>query len=336
MNCDRHKSQITGLVFVAILCSLFVVSCDGDDNGGDGGVPSELVSGTVRDVNGAPLQGVGIHVIYETGAVAMIDSVRLTDFSLIPGDRQITLCWSTTDEHDNVAFEIIRDGTKIAEVPTQGISSSYTYIDGNLQNGRMYIYTLISVEFDRRYVLASDSTMPSWEYGTVTEFALYQNFPNPVEDTTRITQDILEIVYTQLIIRSAGGDSITTLISAILPVGRHTATFYTADLANGFYEYQMRAGDFEASRTLLKNTSDYTLLRNTSSGATTAASGAYSFDVAIGDLIERRDDLNRNLGLMLLERVTLVALKNGYQPADTTLELVEGQNFMINFTLHPE
>lgn len=78
----RHKSQFTGLIFVAVLSLLFFVSCDEDDGDGTNGPgPTALVSGTVRDVGGEPIECVGIHVIYEIEGFATIDSVGLSSHS---------------------------------------------------------------------------------------------------------------------------------------------------------------------------------------------------------------------------------------------------------------
>ncbi len=352
MIFSRKNSKITGCIAIAILCLLFVLSCDNSDNGNGGGVPSELVSGTVRDVSGAPLEGVAIHVIYEIEEMAAIGSIGLSvdaetllveliaEPILQIGDRQLTLSFHVTNELNVLHYDIMRDGGKVAELEVA--DGSYTYVDQNLTNGRRYEYSIVAVGLNETLELEMDgnsvwAASPSFLAPVVTEYAFHQNFPNPVEDTTHIIFDILEPIYTQLTIRPVGGGTIATLASAFLMTGRYASTLDMSNLANGFYECQMDTGDsFFASCTLLKNTQDYASLRSALPNSTTLDNGSYALDVAIGDSIGIRDDLYNELGRVLLERVTFVAFKNGYLPADTTIDLTEQEHYTIDFTLLPE
>ncbi|MBU1935791.1 hypothetical protein KKG05_00200, partial [bacterium] len=326
------------------ICAMFIVSCDVENNGGESSIPSELVSGIVRNVNGTPLEGVGIHVIYEIEESAAICVVELTLFGAIPGNRQVALWWQTASERNNDHFNVQRrteatDWTIIGQVEGSGNSQTlidYEYIDHAVTIGETYFYRLSSVDYDGVTTTYEVTVSATPEEITEPRFSLYQNYPNPVLDTTKIHFRIMELTDVELIVQSMDQESIATLISTYLTPGVYDASFYTADLANGFYEYQIKADGFEDSRKLLKNTDDYNLLRNTLPGAETDRNGTYLFDVAIGDSVELRDESNQEHGAAALGRVTLVALKDGYLPADTTLDLTEKEHYTIDFTLQPE
>ncbi len=256
------------------------------------------------------------------------------------GDRQLTLSFNVADEMNVQHYDIMRDGAKVAELEVA--DGSYTYVDQNLINGRRYEYSIVAVGLDETIVLEFDgnsvwAATPSFLATVVTEYAFHKNFPNPVEDTTRIVYDILEAIHVQLTFGPAGGGTIATLVSAVLGTGRYRRTLDMSNLANGLYVCEMDTGDaLFASCTMLKNTQSYASLRNALSNSTTLDNGSYAFNVAIGDSIDIRDELYHELGRVLLERVTFVALKNGYLPADTTLDLTEQDHYTIDFTLYPE
>ncbi|MBU1936778.1 hypothetical protein KKG05_05210 [bacterium] len=345
MKYSRKNSKLIGWIATAILCLLFVLSCDNSDNGDDGGVPSELVSGTVRDVSGTPLEGVGIHVIYEIEEFAVICPAELTLFEAIPGDGRIILHWQTASELNNDYFEIWRHAlppaSKIAQVEGAGNSLTpvnYSYIDSAVTNDLTFFYYLTSVDYD--------GTVHEYGYGvhatpsgpTPSECALRQNYPNPVERTTNIPYDVPNISDVLLTIWLTNGEKKDTLVSwDNSECGRYEKTLDMAGMVNGLYEYQIKIGDsFSSEKVLLKNTSDFDVLRMTTPGAMTGAYGTYLCDVVVGDSIEKRNWGNDDQGTVVLGHVTLLALKDGYLPADTTLDLTEQEHYTIDFTLQPE
>ncbi len=83
--------------------------------------------------------------------------INLQDFQAIPGNRQVTILWTTASEIDNVGFNIYRSTekngsyTKInAElIPAQGSpSSSFTYqfVDRRVKNATTYWYKLEDID----------------------------------------------------------------------------------------------------------------------------------------------------------------------------------------------
>ncbi len=85
------------------------------------------------------------------------DSVSVVSFTATPGNRKVTLNWTTADEKANQGFNILRaespDGPfeqvndiLIAAKGSDGVGSDYTYIDKPLRNRRTYYYKLENID----------------------------------------------------------------------------------------------------------------------------------------------------------------------------------------------
>jgi hypothetical protein len=341
---------ITALTIIAFV--LMTASCDDDSTPADNNPADVMIQGVVTDANGIGLEGVALHIIYEidTSSVspaespltirrssAVLDSVELSSFELIPGDNEVTVSWYTASETNCDYFDIQRNDEIVARIDATNLAteSHYTWTDQGVYNDTTYTYELVSADLDGgRQTLASASAMPSSEHAVVTEYALHQNFPNPVQDTTSIALDLPEANFVTLKIFQPDETEIATLISGNWETGRYSVSYYTGDLANGFYEYHMTAGaSFSANRTMLKNTTDYTALRSVPGNADADGNGHFEFDMSTGDSTALYDTSDRYLGSILLQRATIVALAPGYEPADTTISLSRGMHHTLTFVL---
>lgn len=92
-----------------------------------------------------------------------------------------------------------------------------------------------------------------------TQFVLYQNYPNPFNPNTRITYKIAKPVNVSISIFNILGQKITTLVNQFQLPGEFQVDWNGKDnsgnsVSNGIYIYQIKAGDFLASKkmTLLK------------------------------------------------------------------------------------
>jgi hypothetical protein len=90
--------------------------------------------------------------------------VSLIDFDAIPGNRMITLSWSTESETDNAGFNLYRSESERGNffkittslITAQGTSTqgaSYEFIDNDVQNRKTYYYKLEDID------LSGSSTM---------------------------------------------------------------------------------------------------------------------------------------------------------------------------------
>jgi hypothetical protein len=92
-----------------------------------------------------------------TTTTAIPTLIELSNFSAIPGDGEVTLMWRTESEIDTAGFNIYRgvigsaEMTKLNDtlIPAKGTATTgaeYTYVDGDVRNGVIYIYKLEDVD----------------------------------------------------------------------------------------------------------------------------------------------------------------------------------------------
>lgn len=181
--------------------------------------------------------------------------VELAAFDAIPGEGEVTLRWRTASELGNDYFELLRDGTAITTVSSQGNSATghnYSFTDETLESGVEYTYTLVAVDVTgAREVLATASATPYAAVASVTEYALYQNYPNPFNPMTTIAFDLVESGMTSLAIYNMMGQQIATLVNGNVEAGHHTVTFDASSLPSGTYWYRLTSGDFSAVKKML-------------------------------------------------------------------------------------
>ena len=82
-------------------------------------------------------------------------------------------------------------------------------------------------------------------------FALDQNFPNPFNPSTTIRYVLPERSHVTLTVFNALGQQVATLVEGEIEAGGHEVKFDASSLASGVYLYQLRAGAFMETRTLM-------------------------------------------------------------------------------------
>lgn len=90
----------------------------------------------------------------------------------------------------------------------------------------------------------------------VSDFKLYQNFPNPFNPQTSIRFDLSEADQVQLVIYNALGQEVRQLITGFLPSGRHVISWDARDnfgrgVSAGVYVYQMRTSKSAITRKMI-------------------------------------------------------------------------------------
>jgi hypothetical protein len=83
-------------------------------------------------------------------------------------------------------------------------------------------------------------------------YRLGQNVPNPYDSRTTISYLIPQTEQVQLMVYDAMGKQVKVLINEEQQAGEHSFTFDASDLPAGIYHYSLRAGDFQASRKMVK------------------------------------------------------------------------------------
>jgi hypothetical protein len=198
-----------------------------------------------------------IHVEVEGCACIYLDDIlaaEMGSIDIVARDNAVELTWNTLSESNLSHFSITRDSHEIAQIEANNSASSYTYTDGDVRNGVTYSYTLSSVDVNGTVrVLATESVTPSINaVGTITEYALHQNFPNPFNPTTNIIFDVVNENHVELTVYNAMGQTVSTLVNGTFGNGRHNVEFSSDNLTSGLYFYTVKVGnEFTATKKML-------------------------------------------------------------------------------------
>ncbi len=83
------------------------------------------------------------------------------------------------------------------------------------------------------------------------EFALYQNYPNPFNPSTLIRYDVKEQTNVTVTLYDAMGREVRTLVDSRHAPGKYEVQWNATNEASGVYYYQIRAGDWSATKSLI-------------------------------------------------------------------------------------
>ena len=84
-----------------------------------------------------------------------------------------------------------------------------------------------------------------------SHFALYPNYPNPFNPTTKITFSLPQLVKVTLTVYDVRGKEVINLVDEVLPAGHYEVAFEGSDLSSGVYFYRIQAERFVQSRKML-------------------------------------------------------------------------------------
>jgi len=85
----------------------------------------------------------------------------------------------------------------------------------------------------------------------ITDFQLYQNFPNPFNPSTQIKFDLPKTSKVQVNIFNALGEKIESLVNETLTPGKYQYNWKPKNLASGIYFYTIQAEDFKSVKKML-------------------------------------------------------------------------------------
>jgi hypothetical protein len=183
-------------------------------------------------------------------------SVNLTSFTATPGSDHVTLNWATASETNNDRFEIERNDQVVARIDSRGNGAggnSYSWTDNNVETGVTYEYALWSQDINgNREKLRTVQAAPRFDAATsVTEYALYTNYPNPFNPTTSIAFDLPEKNFVTLKVFNMMGQEVAELVNGEMTSGRHIVDFNGRDLPSALYLYKLTAGTFTSTQKML-------------------------------------------------------------------------------------
>jgi hypothetical protein len=182
--------------------------------------------------------------------------VQLVSFSATSSNGRVLLNWVTASETNNSRFEVFRDGTRLAALPTLGNNAAghtYRYVDDAVNPNTIYTYELLAVDdaANARSLGTRTVTANPPQTGTVTEYALRQNYPNPFNPVTRIAFDLPEAGLVTLKVFNLAGQEVATLVHSLMPQGTNQVTFDASNLPSALYIYRIEVNGFVAAKKML-------------------------------------------------------------------------------------
>lgn len=186
--------------------------------------------------------------------------VELVGFEAIASDNSITLRWNTASEQNVDYYSIERSNgsawdeiTRVNSLGDSPAGHEYTYVDASVMPGTVYSYRLTNHDLGGavnvfEQIVTASATRSAAE---ITEYELYQNFPNPFNPATSISYNLPDAGLVRLTIFDMLGREIAVLVDGSRSAGLHTVEFNAAGLSTGTYFYQLTAGDFSAVRKLM-------------------------------------------------------------------------------------
>ncbi len=222
---------------------------------GNSGTSGNSSSGTVLSNSLTTMQ------YFTLGSISTDNSlpVELASFTASADFGKVVLDWTTASELDNLGFNIFRrllaeedawEQVNSDMIEGQGNTSqetNYSFVDSKVIAGQTYVYKLQSVSLNG--VLADEKTVEV-SVPVPTEYALFNNYPNPFNPTTSIRFQMPETNKVQLVIYDSQGRIVKQLIkNKSMSRGEHVVTWDATDeignrVASGMYFYRFGAGSF--------------------------------------------------------------------------------------------
>jgi hypothetical protein len=149
----------------------------------------------------------------------------------------------------NGTGSVVRVRAKISGKANNGTKISFALqnVVANDANGAPLDLTLRSASTTvLRTAVASEREM-----ALPAEHWLGQNYPNPFNPSTAIAFSLPRAGHVTLKVYDILGKEIATLVDQHLSIGRHEAIWDAGSVESGVYFYQLRAGEFVATKKLI-------------------------------------------------------------------------------------
>jgi hypothetical protein len=198
--------------------------------------------------------------IYAGTDWATLLPVELSSFSSAVIKNNVTLNWVTSQEINNLGFEIERknisgqysgEWQKTGNVSGNGTSSAghnYSYTDRNLTTGN-YSYRLKQKDFNGNFEYFN--LQNEVNIGIPSEFNLSQNYPNPFNPGTTINFDMPIASKVNIKLFDISGREVATVLSEFRPAGYHTVNFNASALTSGVYFYTISTVNFISTKKMM-------------------------------------------------------------------------------------
>ena len=184
---------------------------------------ADLVSGTVRDNSGNPVNGAFVFAL--------------------DANQQVS-AYGITDQNGNYTIAGLTPGSYSISTDKYGYTSTQT--------------STVSLDYNSNFTSSASFTMTPTDVtsinsnsGTIQNYKLYQNYPNPFNPTTVIKYSVPIASRVTLKVYNILGSEVATLVNGEKAVGNYSVTFNGSNLASGIYFYQLKAGSFVQTKKLV-------------------------------------------------------------------------------------
>jgi hypothetical protein len=110
---------------------------------------------------------------------------------------------------------------------------------------------MILIDKGDNHIHVDDSILVGISPITTSSFELYQNYPNPVINSTVITYQLQQSSFVSLGVFDFQGREIKTLVNGYQMEGNHSVQFNTSGLQSGVYLYKIQAGQYQDLKKLV-------------------------------------------------------------------------------------
>lgn len=164
--------------------------------------------------------------------------------------------WKAVPDEDVRYYAVYRSPVQdfdVAGMTPHATIADTSFTDVGVIGGTTYYYRITAIDFSGNQSLSSEpigTTIVGVEnVGSLpTQFALYQNFPNPFNPATQIAYDVPTESHVSIILYNALGQEVRTIFDSRQTPGRHIVAFDASGLASGLYFYKMTAGEHVSIR----------------------------------------------------------------------------------------
>ena len=220
----------------------------------------ENTSSNLRSINFVYPSGNSAWAVGDYGtilnAAIWFTPVELTTFTATLNRTKVNLNWQTATELNNQGFEIQRkfensDWITIGFRTGKGTTTeptSYFYEDDISEISLTKIlYRLKQIDFD-----GTDSYSDEVEVVTQPlDYALYQNYPNPLNPVTIIKYEVPQISNVKIEVFDVLGRVVKVLVDEQKTAGRYEIKFDASSLASGIYYYRIKANEFVQTKKMM-------------------------------------------------------------------------------------
>jgi hypothetical protein len=174
------------------------------------------------------------------GKILLSDAVSPAtgnELYFVPGDR-LPFAWSLYDIDESRLSADFRGlvYTPAGYAAYTGPGPGWQYAD---------VKTISSIEYIDTEVSVKDNPK------VVTKYRLSQNYPNPFNPTTNIDYQLVKSEHVTIKVFNVLGEEVTTLVNGVQSAGIHRIQFDGANLNGGVYFYQLKAGDYSETRSMV-------------------------------------------------------------------------------------